>query len=214
MRPHMMKSANRLTLVSLLLTASLVSPPRVAGQDSPAPPNAEQPAVAIDSLPFRRGQWGAEFSIDGGTVGLGVLRFRSTRTAWQLNASGSADWSKSEASYDTSSATSIFVNLRAGPRRYRPLAPAVAAYVGTGLAGGYSWSKLDDGWRRGWNAGVFGELGGVYFVTRRLSLGARVQASAAYSEVRQVSATPFAGYRDRHVGIGVSPVRIVGALYF
>ena len=210
----MTTSSHRLTLVSLLLAASLVSTPRVTGQERPATPNVEQPAMAIDSLPFRRGQWGAEFGIDDGTVGLGVLRFRSTRTAWQLNANGAVDWSKSDPPFDDFSGTSVFVNLRAGPRRYRPLAPAVAAYVGTGLTGGYLWSKYTNSWRRGWSAGVYGELGGVYFVTRRLSLGAQLQASASYFEHRQTSASLPTIHRDRHIGIGLSPVRIVGALYF
>lgn len=207
-------SAPHLTLASLLLLASLVMTRHVTGQETQIQPspNAES-SVAVDSLPFRRGQWGAEFGIDDGTVGLGVLRFRSTRTAWQLNASIGADWSKSSAPFDASM-TSVFVNLRAGPRKYRPLAPGVAAYVGTGLIGGYSMSDRSDSWRRGWNAGVFGELGGAYFVTRRLSLGARVEASAGYSEFRQAS-TGFSGVqRDRHFGIGLSPVRIIGALYF
>lgn len=211
----MTKPARHLPVAALLLLASFGSTERVAAQETttPATPNADS-AMALDSLPFRRGQWGAEFAIDDGTLGLGVLRFRSTRTAWLLNASVGADWSKSDAPFEAYSMTSIFVNLRAGPRRYRPLAPAVAAYVGTGLSGGYLWSERPDSWRRGWNAGVFGELGGVYFVTRRLSLGARVEASAGYFEHRQASATIPTPHRDRHFGIGLSPVRIVGGLYF
>jgi hypothetical protein len=209
----MTKSARYLPLASLLLVASLVSSRPIAGQETQPAPNAA-PSTTVDSLPFRRGQWGAEFGIDDGTFGLGVLRFRSRRTAWQLNANASADWSKSDPPFDAYSMTSIFVNLRAGPRRYRPLAPAVAAYVGTGLSAGYLWSERTDSWRRGWNAGVFGELGGVYFVTRRLSLGARVEASAGYLEHRQASVTFPAVHRDRHFSIGLSPVRIVGGLYF
>jgi hypothetical protein len=208
----MTTSAPYLPLASLLLVACLASTRRVIGQESPPTPNVA-PSTAIDSLPFRRGQWGAEFGSDDGTVGLGVLRFRSTRTAWQLNASIRADWSKSSAPFDGSE-THVFVNLHAGPRKYRPLAPAVAAYVGAGLSGGYSLSNRSESWRRGWNAGVFGELGAAYFVTRRLSLGARVEASAGHSEFRQAS-TSFPGVqRDRHFGIGLSPVRIIGALYF
>ncbi len=204
-------SAPHLTLASLLLVASLVMPRHATAQEQPAPTAA--PSVGVDSLPFRRGQWGAEFGIDDGTVGLGVLRFRSTRTAWQLNAHMAADWSKSTTPFQGSE-THVFVNLRAGPRKYRPLVQGVAAYVGTGLIGGYSWSERSDSWRRGWNAGVFGELGAAYFVTRRLSLGARVDASASYLEFRQASVS-FAGVqRDRHFSIGLSPVRIVGGLYF
>lgn len=210
----MTKSSHRLALVSLLLAATLVSSPRVTAQESPAPPNVEQPALAIDSLPFRRGQWGAEFGIGDGTVGLGVLRFRSTRTAWQFSANGSADWSKSDPPHEEFSGSTLFVNLHAGPRRYRPLAAAVGAFVGTGLAAGYTWWEFNDSWRRGWNAGVYGELGGVYFVTRRLSLGALIQAGASYGEDRGASASLPTVHRDRTFAIRLSPVRIVGGLYF
>ena len=210
-----MTTSARYLLTSLLLVASVVATGRVMGQETTTPPSPNAgSAMALDSLPFRRGQWAAEFGIDDGTYALGVLRFRSARTAWQLNANGAADWSKADAPFDASSGTSVFVNLRAGPRRYRPLAPAVAAYVGMGLAGGYLWSERTDNWRRGWNAGVFGELGGVYFVTRRLSLGARVEASAGYSEHRQASASYPVPHRDRHFSVGLNPVRIIGALYF
>ena len=208
----MTRIARYLPLASLLV-AIFVSTQQATGQETPPSPNAE-PATTVDSLPFRRGQWGAEFGLDDGTVGLGVLRFRSKRTAWQLNGSFSAFWSKSDPYFGDQSEKNIFVNLRAGPRRYRPIAPDVAAYVGMGLSGGYSWSEGSTSWRRSWNAGAFGELGGAYFVTRRLSLGARIDASVGYTEFRQVSPSFPEVQRDRHFGLGVSAVRIVGGLYF
>lgn len=206
--------ASRAPLASLLAVASLVFPSQVVGQETQRPTNAEQPAATVDSLPFRRGQWGAEFGIDDGTVGLGVLRFRSKRTAWQLNGNFAASWSKSDPYFGDQSEKDIFINLRAGPRRYRPIAADVAAYVGMGLVGGYGWSDGTNNWRRTWNAGVFGELGGAYFVTRHLTLGARVDASASYAEYRQASSLFPEIQRDRRFGLGVSSVRIVGGLYF
>ncbi len=209
----MTKSARYLPLASLLLVASLVSSRRVSGQETQPSPNAE-PSTTVDSLPFRGGQWGAEFGIADGTLGLGVLRFRSTRTAWQLNGSFTAGWTETTGIFGEESGMNVFVDLRAGPRRYRPIAAGVAAYVGTGLFGGYGWSESNDGWRRSWSAGVFGEVGGAYFVTRRLSLGARVDAWTRYTEFRQASASFPGQQRDRQFSIGLSPVRIVGALYF
>jgi len=217
MRAHMTKFAHCLTLVSLLVAESLVLPPRGTSQESPAPPNVEQPAGAIDSLPFRRGQWGAEFSIDDGMFGLGVLRFRSPRTALVLNASVGASWAETEGlggGEGPQSETSIFVSVHAGPRRYRPIVTAAAAYVGTGLTGSYSWGEDGNSRRRMWRAGVFGQLGGVYFVTPRFSLGARVEASASFSASRQTASIIGYSYRDRRFSIGLAPVRIVGGLYF
>src|SRR5687768_6906678 len=186
----MTKSAPQLTLASLRLVASILSARRVAGQETPIPPSPNAPPSSrVDSLPFRRGQWGAEFGIDDGTLGLGVLRFRSTRTAWQLNTTFGAAWIQTDSPFGDQSGTSVSVSLRAGPRKYSPIGPAVAAYVGTGLMGAYNWSESDDSRRQSWDAGVFGEVGGAYFVTPRLSLGARVDAWARYTAFRQAASS-------------------------
>jgi hypothetical protein len=211
----MTKSPHHLTFASLLVVASLLPPCEARGQEAQAPPNAVQPAAVSDSLPFRAGQWGAQFAIDDGTAGLGVLRFRSARHAWLLDASVGASWSDGESSFiGDQSRTSVFVSLRAGPRRYRPIATGSAAYLGMGLRGAYGWDASDDDRVEFWNAGVYGELGAAYLVTRRLSLGAQVQIDAGFTLSRRRSASPAFVERDRRVSIGVSPVRIVGALYF
>jgi hypothetical protein len=88
-------------------------------------------------------------------------------------------------------------------------------YLGFGLTAGYGWAGANDNdWRRTWDAGLFGELGGVYFVTRRLSLGAQGGLSATFVDSRQRSSSPFGSYRDRIVSLQLRPVRIVGGLYF
>ena len=209
----MTTSAYYLTLASLTVVVSVLPARQAAAQETQRPPNVAQPAAG-DSLPFRAGQWGAEFAINNGTVGLGVLRFRSARKAWLLDASVGASWSDAESSsIGDQTVTSLSVRLRTGPRRYRPLATGTGSYLGMGVTGSYGWTSSDDT-RVFWDAGVFGELGAVYFVTRRLSLGAQVELHAAFSEAFQRSSTPAFGYRDRRVIIGVRPVRIVGALYF
>lgn len=215
----MTTTRQRAALLSLAGFASLLAAPTALGQ-APAEPNVPPPPAVRDSLPFRAGQWGAEFMIDDGTVGLGVLRFRSPRRAWMLDASFSAHWYEANSPYSLDgSGTSVFVGLQAGPRRYRPIAQEVATYFGFGLTGSYGWSGRDDdqGSQR-WGAGVFGELGGVYFVTRRLSLGAQATVSADWFSTRYRSPSPPPSPPtvtwERRASLSLSPVRIVGALYF
>lgn len=212
-RWHMTRPPRHLALASLLVAASILSTRRVTGQEVPGPPNAP-PAAAADSLPFRAGQWGAEFAVNDGTVGLGVLRFRSPRKAWLIDASVGASWSDAESPFGgDQSGSSGLVRVRTGPRRYRPIATGSAAYLGMGLTGSYDWVSSGDYRSQRWDAGAFGELGAVYFVTRRLSLGARVEAYGVFSTARQTSSS-LPATRDRRVSIGVRQVRIVGALYF
>jgi hypothetical protein len=212
---HMTKPARHLVLASLLVAASLLlSTRRLTGQEAQAPPNAP-PAAMADSLPFRAGQWGAEFAINDGTIGLGVLRFRSEQNAWLLDAAVSASWSDSESSFSgDDSENTVFVRLRTGPRRYRPITTGSAAYLGMGFTGSYGWIRGGDYRSQMWDAGVFGELGAVYFVTRRLSLGAQIEGMGVFSATHRTYSDPPVAERDRRVSIGVRPVRIVGALYF
>jgi hypothetical protein len=200
-------------LAALIAVASL-APSYVRSQDRHTLPNAE-PAAVRDSLPFRAGQWGAEFAIDDGTVGLGVLRFRSPRRAWLLDAAFNAGWSDEESSFGSGNRTNVFVRVRTGPRAYRPIHAASAGYVGIGLTGAYSWAGSENEYRRLWDAGLFGELGALYFVTPHLSLGAQIGLSARYTESRQRLSGPGLPIDwDRLVSVGVGSVRIVGALYF
>jgi hypothetical protein len=210
----MTNSTYYLARASLVVVVSVLPSRQAAAQEAQRPPNVAQPAATADSLPFRAGQWGTEFAINDGTFGLGVLRFRSARKAWLLDASVGALWSDIESSFGDHTGRSIFVRVRTGPRRYRPMATGTGGYLGIGLTGSYGWTASDDTRAHVWDAGVFGELGAVYFVTRRLSLGAQVELHAAFSEAFQRSSTPAFGSRDRRVIIGVRPVRIVGALYF
>jgi hypothetical protein len=212
----MTRSVHPATLASLLVVASLLPARRATGQQAEGPPNATQPATPTDSLPFRAGQWGAEFLVDDGTAGVGVLRFRTPRRAWLLDASFAASWYDAESSFTPDeSGSSVFVRVRTGPRRYRPLATGSAAYLGFGFTAGYGWAGAGEGNRRQtWDAGLFGELGGVYFVTRRFSLGAQAGVYATFYASYQRSSSPSYGTRDRGVIVQLRPVRIVGGLYF
>lgn len=163
----------------------------VAAQEAQRLPNADPPAAIADLLPFRAGQWGVEFLVDDGTAGVGALHFRTPRRAWLLDASVAANWYDAESSViGNQSGVSVFVRVRAGPRRYRPIAAGAAAYLGFGLTGGYGWARAGDYRRQVWDTGVFGELGGVYFVTPRFSLGAQVSGYGTFSGSHQRSSIP------------------------
>ena len=110
----MIKSSYILTLAAVGAVTSF-APRQVSGQEAQSPPNAPQTTMARDSLPFRAGQWGAEFAIDDGTLGLGVLWFRSARRAWFLDAAVSAAWSEFESSIGEWTGNRAFVRGRARP---------------------------------------------------------------------------------------------------
>jgi hypothetical protein len=209
-RRHMTKSRSNLTLAGLIALAGF-APSQVSAQD-PGLPNAGEATVRRDSLPFRAGQWGAEFAVENGTLGLGVLRFRSPRRAWLLDGAVTAHWSDFKSSIGDRTGTDVFVRVRVGPRKYRPVRTGIAGYVGMGLTGAYGWHGGDADRTHAWDAGVFGELGAAYFVTPHLSLGGRVDAFARYGEFRLRA--PQGAWREREVSLGARPVRIVGALYF
>ena len=201
-----MRISSRLAALVALLAALPASTARAQGDSQPA-----------DTLPFRAGQWGAEFQIADGIAGVGALRFRSPTSAWLLNLNLGAEWGEQEtpAAADDD-ANSFNVALRAGPRRYRPIARETAAYVGGGVTASYlrSESEALDFNSRGWEAGLYMELGAAYFVTTRLSLGAQAGASATYGDLRSWYDGSPGESRTRRTRISTTPVRIQGALYF
>jgi hypothetical protein len=186
---------------------------------SPPSRTGSAASAAADSLPFRAGQWGAEFAVDNGMVGLGALRFRSPRSAWLVDAMLALGGAEGESSAgDEEDRRSTFVSLRTGPRRYRPLGRSVASFVGAGLLGSYAWQELSAADRREttWQAGLYGELGAAYFVTDRLSLGAQASVDATYGGSRTVIDLELLSSEssEQRWQLSTSRVRIIGGLYF
>lgn len=146
-------------------------------------------AQATDSLPFRAGQWGAEFSATGSFGSVGLLRFRSNRSAWLIDVGGNVR-SGTQSDYVTSTDRSS-VDLRVGPRWYRPIGPRLMQFATVGPTIGYSYEKSSGGLagqeimltQHSFGAGIFGELGAAWLVTPQLALGAAWQARAGYSRV-------------------------------
>jgi hypothetical protein len=210
----------RLCAIAATLTALIVTPGSSAAQDLPV----SQPA-SVDSLQFRPGQWGAIVGIGNDVAALGVLRFRSHRTAWVLNANGSVVTGKAEVDEIDAeqNAKSSGFAARLGLRRYRPLeSRVVAAYSGAGITGTATWidSDLSVGEEvsgRMYGAGVYGELGVECRAARYIALGVRSLADVTRrwgSETRTTLGGPTLRVDRRELGASIGRLEVLASLYF
>ena len=179
-------------------------------------------SVPSDSLPFHGGEWAAQFA--GGTsfASLGFLKFGSPTKALVLDVRvtgghGEDITTDSTGTHFSGLGSNANVGLRFGWRRYHPAGPKVATYHSLGLLGGFTHSvTAAPGYRsvaNGWNAGVFGDFGGSYFLTPRFSVGATIGAEIRYSDTY---ARDSQGSKRRAWDLGGSApgVAFVAALYF
>jgi hypothetical protein len=162
--------------------------------------------------------------VSSGYASLGVLRFTAPRRAWVLDlrvSGGHTDIESSRTSPDTTVKgfhSNAGVTLRLGRRFYSALRDRVLALYGLGLSGGFvhSASGQDGGTSgetNGWTAGMVFELGGTYFVTRRLSLGAIASASVTYSRSKSRASDGFRSESSTYGG-SLGGVSLVATLYF
>lgn len=215
-------------------TFLFVAVPLVAA--APIVPAAAQQA---DSLPFRKGQWGAEF-FAGDFSGIGALRFTKQNTAWLVDVQGR--FIRESGNDDNPSITPGIVNyeidsdalqLRLGWRRYAPVAPRVVRHVGLGvLASRLSSEQRPVGFaisppvafdvsRQSYSAGVFGEIGAQWMITPNLGLGATWSASltAGTTSTESFSAATFEGASRRkstsnNIAGSLGGLGIRGAVFF
>lgn len=211
--------AFRLCAIILVVTALAASPRSSAAQDAPAGVSS-----SADSLGFRRGQWGAIVGIDGNVAALGVLRFRSPRTAWVLNATaggvvGETEAEELDAQQDGESAG---LSARLGLRRYRAIERPVAVYSGMGLTGSASHVDVsstggDELSARLYGAGLYGELGVEYRAARYIALGVRSLADVTGrwgSETRRVPGGTAVRSNRRELGASIGRLEVLASLYF
>ena len=145
---------------------------------------AQAPA---DSLPFRKGQWGAEFVAL--SWGVGGLAFTSPGSASVLLAS--IDLTEAEADEAAPSSGRLeydvmTTNVTIGRRFYRPVRRNVVRYHTFGVTGSYL--RDEQPWNEGTalTAGVIWNVGGSWHVDRHLSLGARTGASVTWQHRTRV----------------------------
>lgn len=155
-----------------------------------SPAVASGQVVPPDSTPFHRGQWAAQFGAGTSFASLGFLRFTTPTRAWVLDLRVNGGHSHSRL-YQGDSLVSdgytstAVVDARVGRRFYQARGKAVASFQTVGMLGGYSHacsgsSLASTFCNNGWNAGAFAELGGVYLVSPRLSLGGTASLSFSY----------------------------------
>ena len=137
-------------------------------------------AAKAQSLPFRAGQWGAEFQ-SGDLTTAGAMYFVSPRSAIVLNV-GVLDLGQEEDANNGggSDETSLsLLSARLGLRGYRPLANKVAGFWTAGLEVARASQKQtipslfgpEKVTQRETHYGVFGQLGADYHVTNNLAVG-------------------------------------------
>ncbi len=180
-------------------------------------------AQSADTTGFRAGQWGAEVGLDAGFSNLGVLRFSAPGRAW-LGVLGARDErisienempdgsSEVARSWETSELV-----LRLGHRWYRSIASSVQQHVTVGgLIGGRrrdTEGPFSTGPERSFGVGVVADIGAIWMVTRRLSLGAAWNADAIRYRATG-GASPAQEYTRSGVELSFGRVDLRAALYF
>jgi len=182
-------------------------------------------SAPTDTLPFHRGEWAAQFAGGGSFSSLGFLKFRGPKQALVLDTRVGVGHSEELRTDSTGTHFSVAdshanVSLRFGWRRYHAVGPKVAAYHSLGLLAGlnHSATRFPGGRNtsNAWTAGVFGDIGGSYFLTPRLSVGATISADIHYSDAFNSQQANAQNVKTRSWDLeGSAPgVGFVAALYF
>lgn len=176
--------------------------------------------LAAQDLPaFHAGEWAAEFT-GGNWNNAGVMRFFSPRSALILSGSGS--FSRSTSTPDSGVAsigTSKSLFLALGVRRHNTVASRVLATTEFGAELNLDRVKTrTDAFggpiyrQRQTSYGVYGEIGGQYFVASHLALGAVASFGAIRSSGRSESGGASEDVHGFSLSTGLRPIRVT--LYF
>jgi hypothetical protein len=83
--------------------------------------------------------------------------------------------------------------------------------LGGGVRGGYDKSPSNS---HNWTAGIYGELGAVYFIVPHVSLGAVGEVHANYVKSTQDGGVAFGDLETTRTQFGASLVRVLLSVYF
>ena len=188
------------------------------------------PSIEASALPFRAGQWGAEFSL-GSFSSLGAVRFRSPSRAWVGTVDGR--YERTSRDEDVPDRSLSRVGLTLGHRWYHALHEDVAQFVTLGAV--LAWQRTEssllpnpvpqpgqspttpDFVSQGLVGGVAVNVGAQWMVTSSLSLGATWGAQAGLGRDRvRVRAAPGAVSEQTGTSVNVLVGRlgVLGTLYF
>ena len=168
--------------------------------------------AASDSTP-RPGSWGAEVFIRDGGTGASLLRFQSSSRALVLGAE--FDFQNVDTEAGTVSVggdgTRSNLALRLGVRSYRQSSTErLRPVIGFGARGAYGNGPSDF---TDWSAGVYGELGAVYFLTPHVSLGGTGEMNASYGKRTQTLSSGVE-IDQSSTSFGASLMRVMLSVYF
>lgn len=177
--------------------------------------------LAAQEMPtFHNGEWAAEFSGGSGT-NAGVMRFFSPRSALVLSGGGTVSHTTTTPDAGSKSTTNVQTFMLAlGVRRHTPVAPRVLATTELGASVDFAHSKTTtDGFGNPvdnrltqTSVGIYGEIGGQYFVASHLALGAVATINASVSTGRNENGGSAADLRGFLLSTSLRPIRIT--LYF
>jgi opacity protein-like surface antigen len=141
--------------------------------------------AAAQSLPFRAGQWGAEFQ-SGDLTSAGVMRFMSPRTALVFDVGVLNLSTEQDDGTETVENSTSLLALRLGFRNYMPVANRVSSFwsIGGEVARGSNTEEVSgpfDGTveEKQTSFGVFGQLGADFHVTPNIAVGIAYDLSIA-----------------------------------
>ena len=168
---------------------------------------------------FHPGQWAAQFSVNNGFYGIGVLRHRSPSTAWALNGALHVTHSTQDPGNYRGSFNNVFLSV--GRRVYRPGAQRVRPFREFGVTGVYAWgsSGASGGYdlkTQSYGGGVYGQVGALIFFAPELGLGAAFNVSANYNHQHQEytgAPLPNSNTSD-YFSVDAGRVNLIGAFYF
>lgn len=172
--------------------------------------------AAAQSLPFRAGQWGAEFQ-SGDLTSAGVMRFMSPRTALVLDAGVLNASTEEEEAGNTVENSMNLMSLRLGFRQFMPIASRVNGFWTAGAQYGTGSQTQDVGAaeseRTESNIGVFGQFGANYHVTSNIAVGIAYDVSLVQvSGKERTPGNPDIDVSGHRLLAALTPVRF--SIYF
>ncbi len=169
-------------------------------------------AQAAERSPFHARQWGADFNVGSGFVGVGAIHFTAPDRAVVMDLSGDLASFTSNGGGARGNANNATLSL--GMRRYRSVAPSVEVYRTLGVEANYQHNYDATGpvTTNAWGAGVFGELGGGWMVSPHLLIGANWRVDATYAHTS--TKTPGGTASGHRLELSFGGVSLIGQLFF
>jgi hypothetical protein len=217
--PHTRASSS----IALLLFGVLLGAAPVTARSQSAAPSDSS------ALPFRAGQWGAEFAL-GSYSSAGFVRFREPNRAWVGTIGG--QYQRSSRGDLAGDRTFTRLDLTVGHRWFRPMLPAVSQFVSIGAVAGWQRTEIPTPFtllpdqttgtvsfrNSSLLAGVVADVGAQWMVIPSLSLGAKWGAQVLLGRDSEQADRANGTAGPKQTGTSASlllgRIAVLGTLYF